>query len=389
MSATAAIRPADAQDLCALVADAAQKGTPLEVRAGGTLREVGAPGRETTLVDLSLLRGVVDYEPRELVLTVRPATPLRELEVLLQGHDQMLAFEPFDLSPIFGNPRGSATIGGVVAAAIAGPRRVSAGAGRDHLLGFAALSGRGEMFKAGGKVVKNVTGYDVAKIMAGSWGQLAVLTELTLKVVPRPHSAATIALCGLSPAAAINAMAAAMGSPFAVAAAAHIPAECECGMAGMTGLRLEGFRESVGARVARLRERLADFGNTACMTDDAGQTFWSAIRDAEPMHGAETVWRAHIAPSRAAELANALSGSGIRWLFDWAGALVWAGAPATTDVRAIVETLGGHATLLRAPPEVRKTHPARHPEPPGVTALCARLKQAFDPAHILDPARFT
>ncbi len=386
---TEVIRPADAQDLCALVADAAQKGTPLELRAGGTLRDVGAPGRETTLVDLSLLRGLVAYDPTELVLTVKPATPLRELEVLLQGHGQMLAFEPWDLSPVFGNPRGSATIGGVVAAAIAGPRRVSAGAGRDHLLGFAALSGRGEMFKAGGKVVKNVTGYDVAKIMAGSWGQIAVLTELTLKVVPRPHSAATIALYGLSPTAAISAMADAVGSPFAVAAAAHIPAQSECGRAGITALRLEGFPESVGARVARMRERLADFGDAAHMTEDAAQTFWSAIRDAELMRGAETVWRAHIAPSRAAELAKALSGCGICWLFDWAGALIWAGAPASTDVRAIVEPFGGHATLLRAPLEVRKAYPARHPEPPGVAALCARLKQAFDPAHILDPARFT
>lgn len=383
------IRPADAQDLSTLLADAAQKSIPLEVRAGGTLREVGTPGRETTHVDLRLLRGVVDYEPSELVVTVRPATPLRELEELLQGHGQMLAFEPLDLSPIFGNPRGSATIGGVVAAAIAGPRRVSAGAGRDHLLGFAALSGRGEAFKAGGKVVKNVTGFDVAKVMAGSWGQLAVLTELTLKVVPRPHSAATITLHGLSPAAAIAAMANAMGSPCAVAAAAHIPAESEYGMAGVTGLRLEGFRESVGARVDLLHERLADFGDTARMTEEAAQTFWNTVRDAQPLHGAETVWRAHIAPSRAAALANALSGLGIRWLFDWAGALIWAGAPATTDVRATVDAFGGHATLLRAPLVVRKINPARHPEPPGVAALIERLKQAFDPGRILDPARFT
>ncbi|MDP3673762.1 MAG: FAD-binding protein [Novosphingobium sp.] len=162
------LRPTDATQLGEMVRDAGTRTLVLECRGGGSKRDIGAPDRDTTLVDMSAFTGIVDYEPSELVLTVRPATPLAEVELLLAEHRQMLAFEPFDHGPLFGRDVGTATIAGVVAAGVAGSRRVSAGGARDHLLGFAAVSGRGEAFKAGGKVVKNVTGYDVAKVIAGS-----------------------------------------------------------------------------------------------------------------------------------------------------------------------------------------------------------------------------
>ena len=386
MSAPPIIRPDDLEQLRAQIAQAAERGTRIELRAGGSLSEVGAPDRQRTLLDLSRLRGIVDYVPGELVVSVRPATPLTELEARLSEQDQMLAFEPWDPGPVFGHPCGAATIGGIVAAGIAGSRRVSAGAIRDHLLGFSAVSGHGETFKAGGKVVKNVTGFDVPKLMAGSWGQLAVLTELTLKVVPRPAALATLALHGLQPAAAIEAMARAMGSPCAVAAAAHVPASD--GKAALTALRLEGIGESVDARAQHLRTLLGEFAEASRLSEDAAQTFWLAVREARPLRGAETLWRVHIAPSRAAELADTLQRSGVSWLLDWAGALLWAGAPGTVDVRSAVLTCGGHAMLLRAPPELRRTTPIRHPQPQGIAALSARLKRAFDPAGVLDPDRF-
>jgi len=386
VSGAASVRPADAEDLCELITDSAQKARPLEVRAGGSKRDIVAPGRETTIVDLGKFRGIVDYEPGELVLTVRPATPLAEVEELLRNHGQVLAFEPWDHGPVFGRPCGAATIGGVVAAGIAGPGRLSAGAVRDHLLGFKAISGRGEAFKAGGRVVKNVTGYDVPKLLAGSWGQLAVLTELTLKVAPLPRAAATIALQGLSPGAAIAAMSKATGSPHAIAAAAHRPATNSD--RDVTAVRLEGFAESVDVRADRVRALLAEFGNTFRLADDAAESFWTGVRQGRPLHDAETIWRVHVAASRAAQLADELEKRGASWIFDWAGALIWAGAPAAVDIRAAAEPFAGHAMLLRAPLALRKTTPARHAETRPIGTLSARLKQAFDPSGILDPFRF-
>lgn len=387
MTAPGTLRPANAEDLREAVADAVRHGRHLEARGGGSKREVGAPERQTTIVDLSALTGVVDYEPSELVLTVRPSTTLAEVEALLASNGQMLAFEPWDHGPLFGRAAGAATIGGVVAAGVAGPRRVSAGGARDHLLGFEAVSGRGEIFRGGGKVVKNVTGYDVSKVIAGSWGQLAIMTELTLKVMPRPRVTATIRIEGLEPGAAIAAMARAMGSPCAVAAAAHLPRNGES--PATTAFRLDGFRESVDARARHLADELTEFGSAPIMSEDPAADLWAAIRQGEPIAASEALWRVHHPASRAVPFAAAVERSGGEWFLDWAGATTWVGATAGCDVRDLAQTCGGHAMLLRAPRQVRTATPARQPELPAVAALTARLKRAFDPAGILDPLRFS
>ena len=379
-------RPADATELSEFIAEAAAGARVLEVRGGGSKRDIGRRRRQTSLVDLRALTGVVDYEPSELVLTVRPATPLAEVETLLALRGQMLAFEPWDHGPLFGRAVGEATIGGLVAAGVAGSRRVSAGGARDHLLGFTAVSGRGEKFKGGGKVVKNVTGYDVSKIIAGSWGQLAVMTELTLKVVPKPRATATVALTGLPAAAAIGAMAKALGSRTSPAAAAHIPLSDP--KRSTTAVRLEGFVDSVAARVDELISTLADFAPAQLMPDEQAEELWSSMRDVRAFADSEALWRIHIAPSRAAALVFELEECGATWLSDWAGALIWADAPANAEIRQVAETCGGHAMLVRGPLDLCDRTPIRQPEAAAITALTGRLKRAFDPAGILDPRRF-
>ena len=380
------VRPGNADELREILAEAAGVGRRLEVRAGASKRDIGHPDREALVVDLSALSGVIDYEPSELVLTALPATPLAEIERMLAARGQMLAFEPWDHGTLLGGEPGGATLGGIVAAGVAGPRRVSAGGARDHLLGFAAISGRAEEFKGGGKVVKNVTGYDISKVMAGSWGQLAVMTELTVKVVPAPRAIATVALEGLEPEQAVAAMSRAMGSPCAPAAAAHRPPSDA--RPAMTAIRLEGFRESVDARAAQLIQTLAEFAPGEVLDKRIADEWWSAVREGAPIVARETAWRIHVAPSQAPALAAMLHAGGASWYCDWAGALVWAGASAAFDVRAAAAQHGAHAMLLRAPLELRRRVPARHLESEAVTALTARLKRAFDPAGILDPQRF-
>jgi glycolate oxidase FAD binding subunit len=379
-------RPSDQGELLQLVAEAAASGTELEPRGGGSKRDVGKPDRKVAVVDLSAFAGVTDYEPSELVLTVRPATRLVEVEALLHQNGQMLAFEPWDHGPLFGREGGGATIGGIVAASVSGPRRVSAGGVRDHLLGFSAVSGRGEAFKAGGSVVKNVTGYDVSKVMAGSWGQLAILTELTLKVVPRPRDTRTIALAGLDPETAIAVMARAMGSRVRPAAAAHLPASANG--AALTLFRLEGISKSIQVRADQLGDLLEGAGEVAQLDPARADSLWDKLRGARGLAGSEALWRIQIAPSRAARFARELEAKGANWCFDWAGALVWVGAATSVDVRNLAGAHGGHAMLLRAPRAVLEQEPIRHPEAPAVAALSARVRQAFDPARILSPSRF-
>jgi glycolate oxidase FAD binding subunit len=338
----ATVRPTTLDELQDAIADAGRTGARLEIRGGGSKADIGAP-READLLDMTAFAGIIDYDPAELVLTVGAGTPLAQIETLVAGSDQMLAFEPFDHGPLFGRPAGAATIGGIVAAGVSGSRRVARGAARDHLLGFKGVSGRGEAFVGGAKVVKNVTGYDLPKVMTGSWGRLAALTEVTLKVLPRGREQLTLALEGLSPGKAQAAMARAMGSQADVSAAAHLP-----GPPATTALRLEGFGPSIAARRAMLDVILAEEGGLRALPHDEAEALW-----------------------------------------DWAGGLVWLTLDGNAAaVRAGAQAAGGHAILVRAPETLRRTTPALHPQTPGVTALEARVRRAFDPLGVFETGRF-
>jgi glycolate oxidase FAD binding subunit len=386
MADAALLMPANAIELAELLASACADRRPVEIVGGGTKTGIGRPQRLTEKISTAKLAGVVDYDPAELVLTVRPGETLAAVEALLAQSNQMLAFEPFDFGPVFGQPAGASTIGGIVAAGIAGSRRLSAGNVRDHVLGFTGVSGAGDVFKAGGRVVKNVTGYDVSKLMAGSWGRLAIMTEMTLKVLPRPRTTRTLILRGLSLVSGAQAMTQAMRSQADLAAAAFAP-----GDEALTAFRLEGSGPSVEARARLLADLL---GPLEPMDDAEAAAFWSRIRGGSRLGQGgpdDVLWRISVplsAGGRVAELVARLDGKA---MLDWAGGLVWALASlsAGAKVREIAEAAGGHALMVRAPDGMRRTMPALHPEAPGVAALSARVKAAFDPNSILDPQRFS
>src|SRR5882724_11847206 len=246
-------KPRDAKDVEAAVAWALAEGKTLEVLGHGSKRGIGRAAQWDMSLDLSDLSGVTLYEPDELILSAKAGTPLAEIKSLLAAHNQELAFEPMDYGPVFGAEPGYGTIGGALAVNLSGPRRIKAGAARDHFLGFTAVSGRGETFKSGGRVVKNVTGYDLCKVIAGSYGTLAVMTDVTVKVLPRAETEQTLLVIGLDDARAAQAMSAAMNSSNDVSAAAHLPAplaasiQAEAGTP-VTALRIEGVAPSVQHR---------------------------------------------------------------------------------------------------------------------------------------------
>ncbi|WP_421852991.1 FAD-binding protein [Novosphingobium sp.] len=365
------LEPGNAAELAAMVADAAARGAKLELRGGGTKSGFGAP-REAEVVSLARLTGVVDYDPAELVLTVRAGTPLADVQALVASEGQMLAFEPW------GDP--GATIGGTVAAGVAGSRRVTAGSARDHLLGLTAVSGRGEVFVAGAKVVKNVTGYDLPKLMAGSWGRIGAMIELTLKVLPAPRDVVTMAARGLAPAAAHAAMACALGSRADVSAAAALPD-------GTVLLRVAGFAPSVAARCAVLPGLLAGHCALEAMAEEEAAPLWRQAMTGEALRGAVR-WDVHTPPRHAPELIAALP-VGAEWAMDWGGGRLWIGTDREDEaVREAAASLGGEARLVLAPEAMRARVPAFQPRAQGVLALEARVRRAFDPKDVFATGRF-
>lgn len=370
------------------VAAAAAAGTRLEIRGGGTKAAIGAP-RQVPVLDVSAVRGVVDYDPAELVLTLRPGTPLAEVEALVASEGQMLAFEPFDHGAMLGSGAGRATIGGVVAAGVAGSRRVTAGGARDHLLGFTAVSGRGELFVAGGKVVKNVTGYDLPKLFAGSWGRLGVITELTLKVLPRPRVSATLVAEGLAPAAAHAAMARALGCHADVSAAAHLPAGT-ASERSLTLLRIAGFAPSVESRCLVLPGVLADHAVLRRLDPEQAGPLWLATATGACLDG-PILWRVHLPPVNAPALAGTVEAFGGRWTMDWGGGMMWVAVPDDVEgeyLRTAAAALGGEAALVRAPEGLRGRIAPFQPRAAPVMALEARVRRAFDPCGVFETGRF-
>jgi glycolate oxidase FAD binding subunit len=387
----AASSPRDAADLREAIASAAASGRKLEVVGGGSKRRLGSPTRQAETLPMAGLDSVIDYDPAELVLTVEPGVRLADLETLLAGHNQMLAFGPYDFAGVAGGEPGRSTIGGVVGAGFAGSRRISAGGVRDHLLGFSAVNGRGEAFKAGGKVVKNVTGYDLPKLMAGSWGRLAVFTELTLKVLPRPPIARTLALYGLSDDKGLAAMTLAMRSQAEVAAASHL--QSFDSRQSLTAIRIEGFGPSVDAREKMLRQILDDIAPVATLEPQQAATHWAGVQTAAhiPAGAGPVLWRISIPPARGANVLLGIETLGGAGLLDWAGGLCWARmlASVSTDfIRDLAEGAGGHAMLIDAPDDVRAATPTLHPEPPVLAALSRRVREAFDPVGVFETGRF-
>ena len=394
--------PGDLTELREAVGDALAAEEPLEVVAGGSKCSLGRPMQTPRTLDLSRLSGVRNYEPNELVLTAGAATPLDEIEEALAENRQMLAFEPPDWRVLQGARETRPTLGGVLACNLSGPRRIKAGAARDHFLGFRGVSGRGEIFKSGGRVVKNVTGYDLSKLMAGSYGTLAALEEVTVKVLPRPEHVATVVLCGLDPAPATRAMRNALGSAHDVSAAAYLPAgsvPAPMAMVGIAALRLEGPEPSVAYRRDRLLAELGTDCERAVLDGAASVAFWRAVRDVEPFKSPadRAVWRVSAAPSRGAEIGEAIARRlDARWYLDWGGGLVWVAVSGAEDggaalIRAAIRGAdghgAGHATLIRGAAALRRAVPVFEPQPSALAALAARVKESFDPSHILNPGR--
>jgi glycolate oxidase FAD binding subunit len=377
------LKPTSAAEVQAMIAEAGAAARHLAIIGGGTKHAVGSMEPVDAVLSTARLDRIIDYSPEESTLTAEPGARIADIERLIADRGQMLAFEPPRWTRLLG-ARGEPTLGGVLGANLAGPRRIKAGAARDHFLGFEAVSGRGEVFKAGGRVVKNVTGYDLMKLVAGSWGTLAVLTQATIKVLPAPRTERTLLLFGLPDVRACEAMIVAQNGPFEVSAAAHLPAFAARARPltadmPVTALRLEGFEASVSARVETLTAALKSFGRLEGLEGDHSREFWLQIREVEAFAGdPRPLWRLSLPPSSGWRAPHGLPGDA---LYDWGGGLAWLASEEPAEkVRRVVRDLGGHALCL-------KGGEAFGPREGPLGALQARIKASFDPLNVLNPGR--
>ena len=361
--------PKSEEELAQMIAGA---NGPLRIKGGGT-RPIGQC--EGTELNTTGLSGISLYEPGALTIVAGAGTPIAEVEKTLAAENQRLAFEPMDPRALLGT-KGEPTLGGMAAANVSGPRRISVGACRDFMLGVRFVDGAGTIIKNGGRVMKNVTGYDLVKLMTGSYGTLGVLTEVSLKVLPNIETTGTLRLHGLTDRQAIEALSSALGSPFEATAAAHFPK----GPDGdpVTMLRIEGFEASVKYRADKLRDLLKAYGDAEISIGD--EAAWTSVRDVSAFADQPgNVWRISAKPSDAPELVAKIDAKAVQ--YDWGGGLIWVLADEGRDIRGALGDFDGHATLLRGTADV----PTFQPEVPALAAITTGLRAKFDPRGILNP----
>lgn len=370
-------------------------GRTLEIIGAGTKRVLGRPMQADDVLDLSGLCGIVSYEPEELILTAQAGTPLAEIEAAIAEKNQRLGFDPADWAPLFGAPAQAGTIAGALATDTSGSARMRYGAARDHLLGFRGVNGYGEAYKGGGRVVKNVTGFDISKLMCGGFGTLGPMSEVTLRLVPRAPRSLTLVVRDIAPEIGLRLLRRVWASPLEATGLAFISASVAkpFGLirgvgAGAALMRVEGADAAVEEKHAALR-RLCDGHETQELEE--GDAVFARIGSGGTFvdHTAD-VWRIAVPPAAAGETAQALAGT--MWLADWAGGLFWVGTSASdagtaAHLRQIAARAKGHATLLRACGKTRSSVPVFPPQPQALAALTRHVMAAFDPAGIFNPGR--
>jgi len=388
------LHPTDENDAALIVSRAVAKRRFLGIVGGDTRAGLGRPSTHAERISSSAMSGITLYEPTELIIGAKAGTPVAEVISALEREGQMLAFEPIDHRRIFGS-QGEPTIGGMAATNASGPRRIKAGAARDAMLGVRFINGLGQPVKSGGRVMKNVTGLDLTKVLAGSHGTLGFLTEVTFKVAPQPEQSVTLEITGLNDERAIEALSAALGSPFEPSGAAHLPAGRGDGRS-RTLIRIEGFRDSVKHRLDALAAFLGRWGTSTTIEGADSTTLWADIRDggfiANPASNA--IWRVSSTPSYGPAIAAAAGSAieGASWFYDWGGGLIWLSVPASNDagghvIRGALVSRGGHATLVRAPDTIRQSVAPFQPPPETALRLTTGVKHSFDPQGVFEPGR--
>lgn len=398
------LRPRDEEQLAKVIKEANEERVPLEVAGAGTKRGLGRPVNSENIVCTGAMFGISSYEPQELVITVKTGTPVRFVEETLARQGQIMPFEPLDMGPVLGLSQGEGTIGGLFATNLCGSRRVYAGSARDNILGVTAVNGQGDIIRSGSSVIKNSSGYNISKGLTGSWGTLAVMTEVTMKVLPKPEETATLIFTGLLDELAIELMSKTMKTPYEVSGAVHLQQQFTSCLRDeelnrldtpVTAIRIENFSGIVEYRLKKLKEILDSFGPIQVLNSDRSEQFWSDIKTLRMFQFTDApFWRITTSPGKGVEIINAVKTHHPNSvaMYDWSGGLIWLLTPFTADAgaseihRAVINR-GGNATLMRGELSLRASAEVFQPVEENIATLTRKLKAAFDPNGILNPGR--
>jgi len=389
--------------LASYLAEATANGTPVEIIGGHTKAHFGRPRQAYETISTHVLRGIRSYDHRDRIITVQAGCLISDIEREIHARGQMLGFEPIDVASIFGDEPGRATIGGVVASNLSGSRRVSGFGIGDSIRGVKAVAGTGEVIQTGGTVTRGADGFNLMRLLTGSWGTLAALVEISLRLQPIPEHTDTIIILGLSEEIAIEAMSGALMTPYGITGTVHLEPRIASRLwfeaireqgRSVTALRLENASASASGRLAGLKDALHAYGELHVLSHQDSLSFWHELRLLSVLPYSETpLWRISTLPSKAFEVV-----SGIRRymqvdaFYDWSGGLIWLEVPQSadagaTEIRRVIASSGGHATLVRAPDHVKESIDVFEPMHSGVELMTKRLKRVFDPAGVLNRGR--
>ena len=401
--------PKNEQEVSDFIKKCHKTGTPVELVGSGSKKQIGKQIQTGKTLNLSKLNGIIEYLPEELYITVKACTPINQIEEELKKNNQQLAFEPIDFGYLFSNKTDYGTAAGLASCNISGPRRFKAGSIRDHILGFRGVNGRGEIIKSGGKVVKNVTGYDLSKLICGAYGTLVALTEITFKVLPLPEESKTLVVHKLNLESASNLLEQALNSSNDVSGATFLPIKPECSDCSMdiegtfklndlkhsgsfTAIRIEGSKNSIEERLLNLKKEIKiDDLNISILQKHQSEIFWNKVKSLEFFSSSKnSIIRVVIPPSEGANLVYQLSNK-FKYYLDWGGALMWMEAFELSEemfesIRRKVVRIGGYITMIKNSdylPYVEDTFTINRDR----FSISQNIKKSFDPKRILNPGK--
>ena len=383
---------------------------PIELVGSGSKRKIGKPLQCAKILNLSKLNGIIEYLPEELYIKVKACTPIDQIEEELKKNKQQLAFEPIDFGYLFLGKSDYGTAAGQVACNISGPRRFKVGSVRDHVLGFRGVNGKGEIIKSGGKVVKNVTGYDLSKLVCGSYGTLVALTEITFKVLPSPKESTTLVIHNLKLETAVDLLGQAISSSNDISGATFFPIEPKCTNCVMniektfklndlkyggsfTAIRIEGTKNSIDERKKNLKSELKIIDHdVSILATYQSEIFWNKVKDLEVFSATtNNIIRIVIPPSQCIQLAYQLSSIKHKYYLDWGGALIWMEACELTEemfdsIKKKVVKHGGYISMIKTSdhlPFVEEVFTINM----NRFNISQNIKKSFDPKRILNPGK--
>jgi glycolate oxidase FAD binding subunit len=394
-------KPNTREEIAEIIRDCYKKNIPLEINGLQSKKKIGRNFQSEKTLDLSDYSGIIEYKPEELYIKVKSGTPIKEIISELDKNKQQLAFEPNDFGFIFSGSSNEGSIGGVISCNFSGSRRFKSGSARDHLLGFQGINGKGEIIKSGGTVVKNVTGYDLCKLLSGSFGTLTVLTELSIKILPKPETNKTLIINNPHLKKALEYLGATLSSSIDPSGGVFYPEYFRKNFTfndltqegALIGVRVEGPSNSVNHRIERLCKELDVLKDEFSILDhEQSNIFWEKTRKLQVFNAIKSSLLRIVVPiSETFDVIQKLKSYEINYFLDWGGSLIWLqvkeiDTKILKEIKDIIQKAQGYLTVIKIEEDMKASIDIFTVDPIKYK-ISEKIKKSFDPKRILNPGK--